>query len=83
VLVSEHLFIVSRHHPGLYGYLSREFSDEADVTVILDRRAGERRVRGERRRVSSRGDRRQTDRRVHGEIASQINSLGYAFVRLS
>ena len=82
MLVSEHLFIVSRHHPGLYGYLSREFSDEVDVTVILDRRAGERRARGERR-VPSRGDRRQTDRRVHGEIASQINSLGYAFVRLS
>ena len=82
MLVSEHLFIVSRHHPGLYGYLSREFSDEADVTVILDRRTGQRRVRGERR-VSTRGDRRQSDRRVHMEIASQINSLGYAFVRLS
>ena len=82
MLVSEHRFIVSRHHPGLYGYLSREFSDEVDVTVILDRRAGERRMRGELG-VSSRGDRRQTDRRVHGEIASQINSLGYAFVRLS
>jgi hypothetical protein len=41
--VPQHLFIVSRQQPGLFSYLSREFSGEPEVTVILDRRQGERR----------------------------------------
>jgi hypothetical protein len=77
----EHLFIVTRHRPDLYGYLSREFSSEANVRVLMDRRAGERRLQGERR-ADSRGDRRQTARRVPSEAAAQISTLGYAFVRL-
>jgi hypothetical protein len=78
----EHLFIVSRQQLDLYRYLSREFSTESDVEVILDRRYGERRNHGERRTMP-RGDRRQTDRRAQTEIRSQINTLGYAFVRLT
>ncbi len=66
--MGEHLFIVSRQQLDLYRYLSREFSSEVDVQVILDRRYGERRINGERRGQT--------------EIGSQINSLGYAFVRL-
>ena len=81
-IVGEHLFIVSRQQLDLYRYLSREFSSESDVEVILDRRYGERRIRGERR-LTPRGDRRQTDRRGPKENGSQINTLGYAFVRLS
>jgi len=80
--VGEHLFIVSRQQLDLYRYLSREFSSESDVEVILDRRYGERRIRGERR-STPRGDRRHTDRRGQKDIGSQINTLGYAFVRLS
>jgi len=79
--VGEHLFIVSRQQLDLYRYLSREFSTETDVQVILDRRYGERRLQSERR-SAPRGDRRQTDRRGQSEIGSQINTLGYAFVRL-
>lgn len=79
--MADHLFIVSRQQPDLFSYLSREFSCEADVRVILDRREGDRRSRGERR-TSSRGDRRHTDRRALGEVSGQINSLGYAFVRV-
>ena len=80
--MGEHLFIVSRQQLDLYRYLSREFSTEGDVQVILDRRYGERRVLGERRTVP-RGERRQTDRRNESEIVSQISTLGYAFVRLT
>ncbi len=80
--MGEHLFIVSRQQLDLYRYLSREFSTEADVQVILDRRYAERRVAGERRAVP-RGDRRQAERRGESEIASQISTLGYAFVRLA
>ncbi|PYM30254.1 MAG: hypothetical protein DMD80_04190 [Candidatus Rokuibacteriota bacterium] len=79
--MGEHLFIVSRQQLDLYRYLSREFSSEVDVQVILDRRYGERRINGERR-SAPRGERRRTERRGQTEIGSQINSLGYAFVRL-
>ena len=77
----EHLFIVSRQQPDLYRYLSREFSTESDVEVILDRRYGERRNHGERR-ANPRGERRQTERRSKTDLGGQLNTLGYAFVRL-
>ena len=81
-IVGEHLFIVSRQQLDLFRYLSREFCAESDVAVILDRRYGERRSRAERR-ATPRGDRRRTDRRGEKQIGSQINTLGYAFVRLA
>lgn len=77
--MAQHLFIVSRQQPDLYSYLSREFSAEPDVSVILDRRHGERR-QVERR--TERGDRRQTERREKIETGTQLTTLGYAFVRL-
>ena len=79
--MTEHLFIVARQRPDLYGYLSREFSSEADVRVMMDRRGGDRRRQG-KRRADMPADRRQTDRRGRSEAAEQITSLGYAFVRL-
>ena len=79
--MGEHLFIVSRQQLDLYRYLSREFSAESDVVVVLDRCYAERRNRGERR-ATPRGERRQTDRRGEKQIGGQINTLGYAFVRL-
>ena len=75
-----HLFIVDRQQPDLFSYLAREFSAEPDVTVILDRRQGERRT-GRGQMTSS--DRRQTDRRLKAEIAGELSTLGYAFVRLT
>jgi hypothetical protein len=47
-LVAKHLFIVSRQQPDLFSYLFREFSAESEVTVIIDRRQGQRRANGER-----------------------------------
>jgi hypothetical protein len=46
--VAKHLFIVSRQQPDLFSYLSREFSTESEVTVIVDRRQGQRRASEER-----------------------------------
>ena len=76
-----HLFIVSRQQPDLFSYLSREFSAESEVTVIIDRRQGERRARpaAEVARVN----RRQTDRRLKVELVAQLATLGYAFVRIA
>jgi hypothetical protein len=76
-----HLFIVSRRLPDLHRYLSREFATEADVEVILDRRHGERRS-GSARPEMPRGDRRRTERRNHDDLGGELNTLGYAFVRL-
>jgi hypothetical protein len=88
--VTEHLFIVSRQQVDLYRYLTQEFSSEADVHVILDRRQGDRRTGGERRtlpggerRTLPGGERRRAERRGQSEIGRQLNTLGYAFVRLS
>lgn len=77
--MARHLFIVDRQQLDLFSYLAREFSAEPDVTVILDRRQGERGM-GRCRMASS--ERRQTDRRLEAEIARDLSTLGYAFVRL-
>lgn len=77
--MAQHLFIVARQHPDLFSYLSREFSAEPEVTVIVDRRQGERRTT---RRPLARVDRRRSERRTKAEIAGQLSTLGYAFVRL-
>jgi hypothetical protein len=80
-LVPRHLFIVSRQQPDLFSYLSREFSAEPEVTVILDRRQGERRARPAPELAPV--NRRQTDRRLKVELVTQLATLGYAFVRLA
>ena len=77
-----HLFIVSRQQPDLYSYLAREFSEEPDVRVILDRRQGERRRQLDRRAPEVSDRRHQSDRRGNGDIGGQLSTLGYAFVRL-
>ena len=78
--MAQHLFIVARQQPDLFSYLSREFSAESDVTVIVDRRRGERRTVP---RPPTLADRRQSDRRLKAEIVGQLSTLGYAFVRLT
>jgi hypothetical protein len=80
--VAHHLFIVSRHEPGLFSYLSREFAGEPGVTVIIDRRQGERRT-GHEQETETAVDRRQADRRHRGELVDKLSTLGYAFVRLA
>jgi hypothetical protein len=77
-----HLFIVSRQQPDLYSYLLREFSEEADVRIVLDRRYGERRQPKERGNGHS-DERRLNDRRAENDISSRLATLGYAFVRIS
>jgi len=79
--VGHHLFIVSRQQPDLYSYLTREFSEERDVRVILDRRQGDRRLHPARTDAAA-GNRRQVDRREKVDIGGQLSTLGYAFVRL-
>ena len=58
--MARHLFIVSRHHLGLYEYLIERFAGDAKVTVILDRRVGDRRQAN----ASHHDDRRGGNRRA-------------------
>ena len=76
-----HLFIVSRDQPALFAYLSREFAGEPEVTVILDRRQGER--PSPEGAQPADGDQRQTERRAAPGLVRQLSTLGYAFVRLA
>jgi hypothetical protein len=78
--VVRHLFIVSRQHPDLFCYLTREFAPEPEVQVILDRRRAERRVGVQE--VAIAHDRRNGDRRVRPQLRGELSTLGYAFVRL-
>jgi hypothetical protein len=55
------LFIVSRTHPWLYRHLVERFHEDPDVSVILDRRIGERRSASST--VPGSGERRRAERR--------------------
>lgn len=69
------VFIVSRHRPKLHEYLRREFAENAEVAVIVDRRIGERRLQ----EIPPGSERRQTSRR-QGIIDDRLRGLGWAIV---
>lgn len=62
--MARHLFIVAKEHQGLYDYLLERFAGDGNVTVVLDRRSGDRRS-GERHQsaVVLDGERRLRERR--------------------
>lgn len=70
------LVIVSRHDVVLYESLRASFAGDAGITVLLDRRIGERR----RRQLSALGERRRRDRRVHADADGRFRSLGWFMV---
>lgn len=53
------LFIVARDQADLWDHLRKDFADDKEVRVILDRRRGERRQRAQ----PHEGQRRRDDRR--------------------
>jgi len=69
------VFIVSRHRPKLRDYLQREFAGNTEVTIIVDRRLGERRLDNEPRSH----DRRRVSRRQQ-QIDERLRSMGWAIV---
>lgn len=69
-----HVFVVSREQRGLYEFLRAEFAQQPDVSVILDRRYGERR----RRSAPRAEERRRGDRRTRK--LEQLHAWGYAIV---
>lgn len=69
------VFIVARHRPKLRDYLEREFAGNAEVTVIVDRRLGERRLQS----ASGSPDRRRASRRRE-QVDERLRSMGWAIV---
>jgi hypothetical protein len=76
--VTTDILIVARNQPQLYVYLKDDFANDADVRIIIDRRRGERR----RAVTGTSDDRRQSDRRVRADVASKLESVGFAVVRV-
>jgi hypothetical protein len=69
------LFIIAGNDPKLYEHVRAEFADTAGVSVIRDRRRGDRR----NQRVEVQVDRRKTDRRTR-DITEALRSLGWVLV---
>lgn len=72
------LFVVSREALDHFEYLKRAFADDDRVSVILDRRSGERRRVGNPRDAERRG----ADRRSRLLIDDRLRRVGWAMVRV-
>jgi hypothetical protein len=74
-----HLLIISRHHPGLYDYVTKRFAGEPSVEVILDRRRGrDRRAQQHRAEV----ERRASDRRTRPDIDAALRMESMQFLTI-
>lgn len=70
--MARYLFIVSRRDPGLLAFLRERFAGDANVEVILDRRA-----------EPAPPSRRPTgERRARPAVDEEIGARGYAVVTL-
>ena len=67
-------YIVSRDRPDLFAEFSQRFADSPDITVIYDRRVGDRR----RTRTRIPDDRRRTERRQYN---AELRLLGWTMIR--
>jgi tetratricopeptide (TPR) repeat protein len=70
-----HLFVVARHNIQLYDYLKREYAGEP-VTVILDRRHGQRREQEQ----TTDTERRRAERRRQLQVDDAVRTRGFAVV---
>jgi hypothetical protein len=73
-----HIFIVARASSDLHEYLTRQFEDESNVEVILDRRYQERR----RIRDHEGPERRRYDRRTHQAVDDELQDRSHAIVTI-
>ena len=72
------LMIVARDRPDLYDRLRREFNSDRAVSVVLDRRFGER--RREAAEATS-AEHRLAERRRRRDIDDGLQRLGWATAR--
>ncbi len=67
-----YLFIVARGHPDVYADLQRQFRENPEVEVLVDRRLAERRKHQE----SHEPERRRGDRRGQRDGSSHVRGIG-------
>jgi len=70
-----HLFVVARYNVQLCDYLKQEFANEP-VTVLLDRREGERHQPGQ----NPEADKQRAERRSHPEVEESLRVRGFAII---
>jgi len=73
--MTRNVFIVARHEPGLFDYMSDYFAGRPDVQVILDRRLARRDRR--RHQVPTPCERRRRRRRVR-VVDADLAARGFA-----
>ena len=66
-----HLLVIAHYNLGLYDFLKGRFAEDQEVTVILDRRKGERRRRGSPAGSERRGSDRRTPEMSDGALRLQ------------
>jgi hypothetical protein len=76
---ARHVVIIARHYAGLFEYVRGRFAAEANVEVILDRRAGRDRRRRTARRTAERRS-RDRRRRPHIDDALRIESMQFVTI---
>ena len=74
-----HLFIVRRDASDVAQFLADQFPGDSNVTVVVDRRRGDRRNASER--VD--GERRVEDRRRRGDVEETLRRHSHAFVTVN
>lgn len=77
-MAPRHLFIVARAHPGMYDYLREQFTADAEVEILLDRRRRDRRTS----RDGIPNERRQADRRTRSDVDPQLRERTHVFLTL-
>lgn len=70
------LFIVARNQPDLWHNLSRDFSGDEEVQVLLDRRRGERR----RGLQPNEPERRRADRRRQPSVDNDLRYRSFVIL---
>jgi len=78
--MARRLFIVNDRLPWLYEYLIGRFADDPNVTVIRDRRLGQRRRVGGHSLLTS--ERRLRDRRARQNLDADLETDSYVMVDL-
>ncbi|HEV8144135.1 MAG TPA: hypothetical protein VGQ77_14840 [Methylomirabilota bacterium] len=76
----ELLLIVARDEPMLYERLRLEFEGDEELSVVLDRRVGDRRRQPQPVSRDERRDERRADRR-QALVDDQLQRFGWATVR--
>jgi hypothetical protein len=78
LLAERHLFIVSRDAPEVARFLTEQFPPDSNVSVVVDRR------HGQRRSVCSptATERRSGERRQRADVEQELRLRSHAFVTL-